>query len=134
LGGAARQRNQEGGENQRVRCHRKRCRILTASPALTCTCSTCAGNVELRTSMVCAPADTSSTRSGGLTPRLLPSTRISPQGATASSSRPPAGTCFSAGFFSARATDFFAGASAFAGAGVGAGGVMAGAAETVVDA
>src|SRR4051812_17238611 len=29
LGGAARQRNNEGRENQRARCHRKRCRILT---------------------------------------------------------------------------------------------------------
>src|SRR5438477_269408 len=78
LRGAGRKRDEEAGDQQRAQSHRKRCRILTASPALTCTCSTCAGNVELRISMVCAPADTSSTRSGGLTPRLLPSTSTSP--------------------------------------------------------
>src|SRR6185436_8362205 len=53
----------------------------------------------------------SSVRSGGLTPRLLPSTRISPQGATASSTRASsaedADLSFArSGFFSRRATSF----------------------------
>src|SRR5438067_71702 len=131
LRGAGGKRDKEAGDKQRARSHRKRCRILTASPALTCTCSTCAGNVELRISMVCAPADTSSTRSGGLTPRLLPSTSTSPHGATASSSRPApaANACFSAAFLSARATNFFAGVSAFGAAVLGAGGAATGAAD-----
>ena len=67
---------------------RKRCWILTASPASTSMRATCAGKVELRISIVCGPGGTSSTRSGGLRPRLLPSTSTSPQGATASSRRP----------------------------------------------
>src|SRR5581483_2235223 len=82
---AARSKQQENG--QRAQCHRKRCLILTASPGFISTCSTWDGKVELRISTVCAPGASSRLRSGGLTPRLLPSTSTSPQGATASSSR-----------------------------------------------
>src|ERR1044071_908752 len=87
------------------------CLILMASPAFTFTFSTWLGNVELRISIVCEPAGISSVRSGGLTPRLLPSTRTSPHGSTASSTR--AGSADAAvlsfgrsGFFSSRATSF----------------------------
>src|SRR4051812_20015042 len=82
---AARSKQQKDG--QRAQSHRKRCLILTASPGFISTCSTCDGKVELRISTVCAPGARSSVRSGGLTPRLLPSTSTSPHGATASSSR-----------------------------------------------
>ena len=54
--------------------------FLLPRPAFTFTFSTWLGNVELRISIVCEPAGISSVRSGGLTPRLLPSTRTSPQG------------------------------------------------------
>src|SRR5689334_24501785 len=99
---AARSDQQEDG--QRAQCHRKRCLILTASPGFISTCSTWEGKVELRISTVCAPGGRSSVRSGGLTPRLLPSTSTSPHGATASSRRaaPAAGglSSFLGSFFS----------------------------------
>src|SRR5262245_23558011 len=88
------------------------CLILMASPAFTFTFSTWLGNVELRISIVCEPAGISSVRSGGLTPRLLPSTRISPQGSTASSTRTssPADASFDflSDLLSAEAAVFFA--------------------------
>src|SRR5205085_6112957 len=65
---AARGKQQEDG--QRTQVHRKRCLILTASPAFSSTRSTWAGKVELRSSMVCAPGARASVRSGGLRPRL----------------------------------------------------------------
>src|SRR4051812_48125243 len=107
---------EHGDERGSANRHLNRWRIFTASPAFTCTFSTCTGKVELRISTVCAPAGRSSTRSGGLTPRLRPSTSTSPQGATASSRRPPppAGACFSprcSNFFSTRANTFFEGPS-----------------------
>src|SRR5262249_3805893 len=87
------------------------CLILMASPAFTFTFSTWLGNVELRISIVCEPGGISSVRSGGLTPRLFPSTRTSPHGSTASSTRAgsPAAAALSfgrSGFFSSRATSF----------------------------
>src|SRR5436190_4575706 len=135
-GGTGRQPDSEdcdqGRCKRRARTHRKRCWILTASPALTWTRWTCAGNVEFRISMVWAPAGTSSTRSGGLKPRLLPSTSTSPQGAMASSNRPaPAGTACFSGRLSRRAVSFFAGASAFVCGVEGAGGATTGAGACV---
>src|SRR5687767_2658245 len=84
---AAREGGNQGGGNEQSTHQRKRCWIFTASPGFTSTRATCAGKVVLRISMVCGPGETSSTRSGGLTPRLLPSTSTSPHGATASSRR-----------------------------------------------
>src|SRR5919198_8124 len=114
LRAAPRQCHQQPDGDHGAGSHLKRCRILTASPAFNCTCSTCAGKVELRISTVWAPGATSSTRSGGLTPRPWPSTPTSPPGATASSTRAlplPKG----AGCFSRRASFLPSGASAFAG-------------------
>src|SRR6267142_2281264 len=117
--GTARE-GEETNDGQRRKSHRKRCRIFTASPAFTSTRSTRAGKVELRISMVCMPGATSSTRSGGLTPRRLPSTSTSPQGATASSRRPaPAGTGGSFSVLSRRAS-FFVGAPSLFGCATGA--------------
>src|SRR5258708_21726945 len=115
LRGTAAKRDQEAGDHERAPAHRKRCRTRTASPAFTCMRSTCAGKVELRISMVCAPGATSKKRSVGLTPRRLPSSSTSPQGATASSSRPmPAGIGVSfsmrSNFLSTRAASFLPGA------------------------
>src|SRR5690349_11696062 len=139
LRAAPRQCHQQPDGDEDAHSHRKRCRILTASPALSCTFSTCAGKVELRISTVCSPGATSSTRSGGLTPRLLPSTSTSPQGATASSTRAlPAPPPAAAGCLSRRASFLASGASALAGASTrlaaaaGAGSVAAGFAGGVV--
>src|SRR6185503_5751174 len=116
---------------------RKRCWIFTAWPDLTSTWATCAGNVELRISIVCEPGGTSSTRSGGVRPRLLPSSSTSPQGAAAISTRPGFEGFFS-GFFSSAATAFLFGlggsmtAAPPPAAGTGAGTMAAGAGATVL--
>src|SRR4030095_10653614 len=78
----------ERENDQRSRHLWNLCLIVMASPAFKFTFSTRLGKVELRISIVCEPAGISRVRSGGLTPRLLPSTRISPHGSTASSRRP----------------------------------------------
>src|SRR5512145_483724 len=90
-------RDDEKKHGGRQSHYRNRCWMRTASPDFTSTCATCAGNVELRISILCDPAGSSTIRSGGLRPRRFPSTTTSPHGATASSRRPGA----SAGFFGA---------------------------------
>src|SRR5438309_3506722 len=52
LRAAPRQCHEQPDGDQGACSHRKRCRILTASPAFNCTRSTCAGKVELRISTV----------------------------------------------------------------------------------
>src|SRR6266480_877770 len=87
--GRARGEGGEGhGTDERSNHHRNLCWIFFASPAFKLIFSTWLGKVELRISIVCDPEEISSRRSGGLTPRLLPSMTTSPQGVTASSSRP----------------------------------------------
>src|SRR5512145_2074997 len=76
-------RDDEKKHGGRQSHYRNRCWMRTASPDFTSTCATCAGNVELRISILCDPAGSSTIRSGGLRPRLFPSTTTSPHGATA---------------------------------------------------
>src|SRR3954468_19911191 len=106
---ACRERRDERRGKDHATAHLNRWRMRSASPGFTCTFCTWAGKVELRISIVCAPGASSTVRSGGLTPRLLPSTSTSPHGATTSSSFPgwPAAATFAAFFSPERADGLF---------------------------
>src|ERR671930_1664172 len=94
LGFARRQYGRECNNYKHSNHHRNLCLIFTACPAFTSTRRTWLGKVELRISIVCEPVEISSFLSGGLMPRLRPSTSTSPHGVTASSIRPTGSAFF----------------------------------------
>src|SRR3569623_1050845 len=93
--------------------------LCTVVSALLLTSTVClnGANWLLRISMRCLPGVRLKLFSGGLTPRLLPSTRISPQGCTNSLTVPGLrsdssllslrSVCFESDFWKAAATNFF---------------------------